>query len=139
MLAGLEANPMTPEQDAFLREHHSTVLATGRRDGSPQVSTMGYWYDGAHVYMSLTTERAKWHNVARQPKVAMVVNEGRRQLVLYGTAERISADPERLERTRAVRTSFGIESPADDAEAAAQLDADKRVVLKITPDKVTMN
>ena len=48
---------MTPEQAAFLRSHRLAVLATGRRDGSPQVSTMAY--DGDHVVMSVTTDRAK--------------------------------------------------------------------------------
>ena len=129
---------MTPEQAEFLATHHQAVLATGRRDGSPQVSTMGYHFDGEHVFMSVTTTRAKWHNVGRQPKVAMVVNEGRRQLVLYGTAERVATDPERLQRTREVRKAFGMEVPAD-AELAAQLDADQRVILKITPTSVLMN
>ena len=130
---------MNPEQDKFLRDHLHAVLATGRRDGSPQISTMAYIYDGSHVYMSVTTDRAKWHNVGRQPKVAIVVNEGRQQLVLYGTVERISNDPERVEATRKLRVAYGMESADDDASLAAQLDADKRVILKITPDKVTMN
>ena len=130
---------LTPDQEQFLRDHHLAVLATGRRDGSPQISTMGYVYDGSHVLMSVTTERAKWHNVARQPKVAMVVNEGQRQLVLYGTTERVADDPERVKVTRALRDAFNMEVPADDAAFAAQLDADKRVILRITPDKVTTN
>ncbi len=130
---------LTADQEQFLREHHLAVLATGRRDGSPQISSMGYVYDGSHVLMSVTTERAKWHNVARQPKVAMVVNEGQRQLVLYGTAERIAEDPERVTLTRALRSAFGMEADDDHAAFAAQLDADKRVILRITPDKVTMN
>ncbi len=128
---------MTPEQEQFLRDHLHAVLATGRRDGSPQISTMAYIFDGAHVYMSVTTDRAKWHNVGRQPKVAMVVNEGQRQLVLYGTATRVSDDPERVRATRKLRLANGMESDEDDAALAGQLDSDKRVILKITPDKVT--
>src|SRR5262245_1222148 len=119
---------MTPEQEQFLRDHRLAVLATGRRDGSPQISTMGYWYDGTHIFMSLTTDRAKWHNVGRQPRVAMTVNEGPRQLVLYGTAERISEDPLRTHTTRAIRAAF-YGKPADDGgdeKLAAELDRDRR-------------
>ena len=130
---------MTPEQEQFLRDHNQAVLATGRRDGSPQISTMAYLFDGEHVYMSVTTERAKWHNVARQPKVAMVVNEGRQQVVLYGTVERIAADPERVRATRQLREVWGMDSDESDEALAAQLDADKRVILKITPDRVFSN
>ena len=130
---------MTLEQEQFLRDHLHAVLATGRRDGSPQVSTMSYIFDGSHVFMSVTADRAKWHNVGRQPRVAMVVNEGPQQLVLYGTAERIGDDPLRVGATRRIRAAHGRESDADDATLAAQLDADKRVILRITPDKVTMN
>ena len=130
---------MTPEQEAFLRSHRLAVLATGRRDGSPQVSTMAYAYDGDHVVMSVTRDRAKWPNVGRQPRVAMVVNEGRQQLVLYGTAERIADDPERLELTKQVREAIGRPAQEDDATIAAQLDQDKRVILRITPETVFMN
>ena len=130
---------MTPEQEQFLRDHLHAVLATGRRDGSPQISTMAYIFDGSHIFMSVTTGRAKWHNVGRKPKVSLVVNEGRQQLVLYGTTRRISDDPERVEATRKLRIAYGMDSDDDDATLATQLDADKRVILKITPDKVTMN
>ena len=130
---------MTPQQEQFLREHHQAVLGTGRRDGSPQLSTMGYLYDGACVYMSVTTERAKWHNVGRQPRVAMLVNEGRRQLVLYGRAERIHEDPQRLTLTRMLFGAVGQKMDQPDADLARELDAAKRVILKITPQEVMGN
>ncbi len=130
---------MTPEQAEFLRSHKLAVLATGRRDGSPQVSTMAYAFYGDQVVMSVTTDRAKWPNVGRQPRVGMVVNEGRQQLVLYGTAERVADDPERLQLTKQVREALGRLADEDDATIAAQLDRDKRVILRITPDTVFMN
>jgi hypothetical protein len=38
--------PFTDAQLEFLRAHRQAVLATGRRDGSPQVSTVVYAVDG---------------------------------------------------------------------------------------------
>ena len=61
---------MTPEQDAYLREHRLGVLATGRRDGSPQLSTIMYHYDGDDIAISVTSDRAKWLNALRQPHAA---------------------------------------------------------------------
>jgi len=129
---------MTEAQERFLRQHRLAVLATGRRDGSPQVSTIYYDYDGADIVISVTSDRWKWKNAIRQPKVALLVNEGRQQLILYGTAEGISDDPERLELTKRLRRRAGTEFP-DDATFAAELDGAHRTILRITPQRVAFN
>ena len=41
---------------------------------------VAYDYDGNDVVMSVTSDRAKWKNASRQPKVALLVPEGRRHL-----------------------------------------------------------
>jgi hypothetical protein len=69
---------ITPEQDAYLREHSMAVLATGRRDGSPQLSTIGYDFDGTDIAISVTSDRAKWLNAVRQPRVSMLMLDGRK-------------------------------------------------------------
>ena len=142
---------MTPEQDEFLRSHVLAVFATGRRDGSPQVSTNNYSYDGEYVYFSVTTSRAKWVNALRQPRVAVAINEGRKQLVLYGSAEGVTDDPLRLQQFRRhsafTRANGGTAlgdrplpvPPDDDAEYARQLDEAGRVLLCITPERVLIN
>jgi PPOX class probable F420-dependent enzyme len=130
---------LTPEQDAYLREQKMAVLATGRKDGSPQISTINYAFDGSDIAISVTTDRAKWINAVRQPRVSMLVLDGHKQLILYGTAEAVSDDPARLELTKRIRASMGFEGDDDDAKLSAQLDEAKRVVLRITPDKAYMN
>lgn len=49
------------------------VLATIRKDGRPQLSTVGYAYDPEHelLRVSVTATRAKTHNVIRDPRAAM--------------------------------------------------------------------
>ncbi len=142
---------ITPEQDEFLKSHVLAVLATGRRDGSPQISTNNYSYDGEYIYFSVTTTRAKWVNTRRQPRVAVVINDGRKQVVVYGAAEGISEDPERLRLFRQhsafTRANGGTGPgnrpppalPEDDAEYAKQLDEAGRVLLRIKPDEVFKN
>lgn len=130
---------ITPEQDSYLREHQMAVLATGRKDGSPQISTVNYHFDGADIAISVTSDRAKWVNTVRQPRVAMVVLDGHKQLILYGTVEGVADDPDRVELTKRLRASMGREPDGDDAALSAQLDEAKRVILRITPDKVLMN
>jgi PPOX class probable F420-dependent enzyme len=129
---------MTPEQDRFLRDHNLCVLGTGRRDGSPQLSTVYYHYDGTDIVISATRDRAKWINAMRQPKVALIVNDGRKQLIVYGSSAGVPDDPERLLLTRRVREARGAEVP-DDATLARELTEAKRAMLRITPERVYSN
>ncbi|TAJ18142.1 MAG: hypothetical protein EPO65_09505, partial [Dehalococcoidia bacterium] len=92
------AMELTDEQRAYLEGHQLAILGTGKRDGSPQLSTINYRFDGRHIFISVTSDRAKWKNTRRQPKVALLVPDGRKQLVIYGTAEGIPGGPPRGSR-----------------------------------------
>ena len=129
---------MTPEQDRALREHNLCVLGTGRRDGSPQLSTVYYHYDGTDIVISATRDRAKWINAMRQPNVALVVNDGRKQIVVYGSASGVPDDPERLRLTRRVREHRGVAVPDDDT-LARELSEAMRAMLRIVPERVYSN
>jgi PPOX class probable F420-dependent enzyme len=131
---------LTPEQDEFLRSHHLAVLATSSRtDGSPQVSTIRYDYDGTDIVISIKSYTAKWKNVLKQPKVGMVVNDGRRQLILYGVAEPIAADPDRLTLHKRLTGGQGRYGGGSDEEIIARLDEDERTALRILPRRALMN
>jgi PPOX class probable F420-dependent enzyme len=131
---------LSPEQEKYLREHVWAVLATGRQDGSPQVSMMAYEYDGTDIAMSTKSYTAKWKNILRQRKVALLVHDGRKQLIIYGTAKPVAEDPERLELTRRVRERLrGEPLEVDPAGFAAALDRQQRVALRIVPEKAFMN
>jgi PPOX class probable F420-dependent enzyme len=131
--------PLTPEQDQYLRDHGLAVLGTGRRDGSPQLSLVIYDYDGTDVVISVTSDRAKWKNAIRQPNVSMLVADGRRQLILYGTAEGITDTAARNEGTRRIRARAGRPVQITDEALTAELDAAHRVILRLVPDRALMN
>ncbi|MEO1057680.1 MAG: pyridoxamine 5'-phosphate oxidase family protein, partial [Actinomycetota bacterium] len=85
---------MTTEWDTehldFARDHMWAVLATGRTDGSPQQSMVGYLVDDeGRMVISAKSHTAKWNNAVRQPKVSLTVPDGRAHLVVYGEAETI--------------------------------------------------
>ena len=130
---------LTDDQKQWLAEHTIAVLATGKRDGSPQVSTIYYGWDGTHAYISVTSDRAKWKNAMRNPNVALLVPDGRRQLIAYGTAEGITDPDERDRWSIWLREQRGAEVPADRAAFRAELDAANRVILKITPERAFKN
>ncbi len=92
-----------PDHRKSLDAHVWAVLATSRRDGSPQQSMIGYCVDDdGCIVTSVTSYTAKWNRGLRQPKVCLTVPDGREHLVVYGTVEGIDADPERAELTAAV-------------------------------------
>jgi PPOX class probable F420-dependent enzyme len=125
------------DADKWLRDHSLCSLATGRKDGSPQLSLVGYGYDGRDIVISTTSDRPKWLNSKRQPQVALLVQDGRQYVLVYGRAEHIESDPERIEAMRRI-PSFKrrLERNASAAELVAELDAEKRVVLRVVPESI---
>lgn len=128
---------VTETQASFLHERQLGILGTGRRDGSPQLSMITYLFDGEHVLISITKDRAKYPNVRRNPRVSMLVPEGRQQVIVYGTAE-ILEGRERDRAIIAIRAHQGDPLPEDyDLDQfSARLDELKRIVLRITPERV---
>ncbi len=128
---------MTPEQADYLAAHQLCVLGTGRKDGSPQLSTVTYLYDGERLLTSITKDRAKYWNVLRQPRVSVLVPDGRAQVIVYGSGE-ILEGKARDEAIIAIRAHQGDPLPDDyDLDRFSQrLDELQRVVLSVTPERV---
>jgi PPOX class probable F420-dependent enzyme len=121
----------------FLDAHKSGILATGRRDGSPQQSMVAYAVDDeGRLLISAKSYTAKWNNAVRQPRVSMTITEGRIHLVVYGTAETIETDPLRAELTSLVFAALMGAEPPDPTGLIPTLDEQQRTVLRITPDKI---
>jgi PPOX class probable F420-dependent enzyme len=82
------------EVTQFLKDHTLCVFATGRKDGSPQQSYIGYQYDGKQFLLGGQATSFKMKNLARNPGCSLVVTEGRGYVVVYGTAELIEDEGE---------------------------------------------
>ncbi len=132
-----EVSAISEAQRTYLAERQLCVLGTGRRDGSPQLSMVTYLFDGARFLISVTTDRAKYWNAQRQPRVSILVPDGRRQVIAYGTAE-ILEGRDRDDAIIAIRAHQGDPLPADyDLDRfSRRLDELRRRVLRITPERV---
>ena len=127
----------TSEQKRYLDDHMWAVLATGRTDGSPQQSMVGYVVDGeGRLVISAKGYTAKWKNAARNPKVSVTVPDGRTHLVIYGTAETIDTDPLRAELTADVFARIAGTDRPDPTSLVPTLDEQERTIIRITPEKV---
>ncbi|MFN8638100.1 MAG: pyridoxamine 5'-phosphate oxidase family protein [Dehalococcoidia bacterium] len=75
------------QAEAFLRSHSLGILATGRRDGSPQQSVLRYTYnDAGDVVIATADSAAKVKNARKNPGVSLAVNDGPTCVVVYGQA-----------------------------------------------------
>jgi PPOX class probable F420-dependent enzyme len=125
------------EQFEFVSGHVWAILATSRRDGSPQQSMIGYALDpDGRFLISTQAATAKWRNALRQPKVSLTVPDGRVHVVVYGRAEGIENDPERAELSADVLAAVRDAERPDPASILDWLNEGERRVLRITPERV---
>ena len=124
------------EHRLFLDEHVWAILATGRRDGSPQQSMVGYAVDDeGRLLVSVKSYTAKWKNALRQPVVSLAVPDGRAHLVIYGKAETISTEPLRSALTAQVFAALSGAPAPEPSTIVEMLDDQKRTLLRVTPEK----
>ncbi|WP_410608638.1 PPOX class F420-dependent oxidoreductase [Amycolatopsis sp. lyj-109] len=127
----------------FLAARHHGVLATIRRDGRPQLSTITYLYDpdSATFIASITETRAKAKNMRRDPRVTFhvssedgwsyVVAEGRASL----TAPAAAPDDDTVEALVDYYRRASGEHP-DWAEYRQAMVTDQRVLLTVHVEKL---
>ncbi len=120
--------------EAFLTEPRNIIVAGIRKDGRPHLSPNWFFWDGMRFYVSTTRKRVKYTVFRRDPRAELVVDDatGFRYVHISGTVEIREDVPGELPRFRAIREKHGVKSPPD-AEFAAALIADDRVLLAITP------
>ena len=75
---------LTDVARAFLAEKRFAVLATINRDGTPQLTTMWYELQGDEVLMNTADGRVKAHNLRRDQRVAICVEDGYNYVTLSG-------------------------------------------------------
>jgi PPOX class probable F420-dependent enzyme len=117
------------------REQHHSVLATHKRDGSPQMSPVVHGVDADGRVMISTREPAmKVANARRDPHVSLcVLPDGffGRWAQIDGTVEVVDL-PEAMPLLEDVYRQVGGEHP-DWAEFRRAMQAERRVILRITP------
>jgi len=129
------------EQLHFIESNKLCILGTGKNDGSPQISLVYYDWDGKFLYISVTSDRAKWKNAIRNPNIAILIPDGRKQLIMYGVASGITLPPERDEIITRIRTRWMSSLPEEynKEEYSQKLDEANRVVIKFIPQKIFSN
>lgn len=123
------AEGLTDEMRGFLGERRFAVLATVNPDGVPQQTVMWYMLDGDEIVMNTKRGRRKDHNLLRDPRISVCVEDGYRYLTLTGPLS-IDDDPARgqaIIRQLAERYD-GVESANEQMKSFGQ---QERVTLRL--------
>ena len=134
--------PSDEEVTEFLKSHGLCVFATGRKDGSPQQSYLGYQYDGTQFLLGGQATSFKMKNLRRNNGCSMVVTEGRGHVIVYGKAELVEDEAEMAK----LQERFGPRAapprpatPAGSPPPAPRPPMGKRVNILMTPTKIIAN
>ncbi len=132
--------PSQDEITKFLQDHRLCVFATGRKDGSPQQSYIGYQYDGSQFLLGGQASSFKMKNLARNPGCSLMVTDGRGFLLVYGTAELIEDEAEMAKLQERFGPRAAPARPAGSpAPAAPRPPMGKRLNIVMTPTKIIAN
>jgi PPOX class probable F420-dependent enzyme len=122
----------------YVRANHHAVLATTKRDGTPQLTpvTVGV-DDGGRVVLSTRESLAKVRNLRRDPRASLCVFPDRfygTWVTVNGEAEIVSL-PDALEPLVEYYRGISGEHPDWDDYRAAMV-RDERCLVRITPRSV---
>jgi PPOX class probable F420-dependent enzyme len=126
---------------AFVAENRWGVLATVKRDGRPQLSNVGYAYDGGEglIRVSVTADRAKTRNLLADPRVTLHVasKDFWTWVAVEGVADLtpVAADPHDATVDELVTYYRGIAGEHENWDAyRAAMVAERRLVVRLRPE-----
>jgi PPOX class probable F420-dependent enzyme len=77
---------LTPAERRFLEEKRFAVVGTKNPDGSPHLAVMWYVVDGDDIVVNSAEGRIKDRNLAADPRMSVLVEDGYRWLRVDGRA-----------------------------------------------------
>jgi len=75
---------LTDEQRGFLEDKRFAVVGTKNPDGSPHLAVMWYLLDGDDIVVNSRRGRIKDRNLAADPRMSLVVEDGYRWIRIDG-------------------------------------------------------
>ena len=77
---------LTPTERTFLEEKRFAVVGTKNPDGSPHLAVMWYLLDGDEIVINSAQGRIKDRNLATDPRMSVLVEDGYRWIRIDGRA-----------------------------------------------------
>jgi len=127
------------ERDDFLSTERTCRVASLGGDGSPHVTPLWFAWDGSALWLTSIVKSQRWANLARDPRVSIVIDAGGdflelRGVEISGTSEVVGEVPRTGEPVPELDTP---EKLYADKYAGGQMFHDGRHAwLRIVPDKI---
>ena len=131
----MDSDVLTESAQDFLRNKRNLVLATVRRDGTLQLSPLWFvWKDGEFV-ISTITSTAKWHNLKRNPKCGVSVDDQETGRYVSASGTAVLEEGDVREPTREIVAKY-----RDAAEVDTRMEfifrEGNRVIIRLRPDRI---
>lgn len=82
----MPGSELTPAQRTFLEEKRFAVVGSKNPDGSPHLAVMWYLLDGDDIVVNSAQGRIKDRNLAADPRMSVLVEDGYRWIRVDGRA-----------------------------------------------------
>ena len=119
---------------ALLDGPNFAVVATLTASGAPHTSTVWYLRDGDAILISVTADKLKARNLARDPRISLTVSDRAdpyHSVDIRGSAELVDDPAKKLPARLAERyLGHANANPSEPAEI-------KRLIVRVNPAKVT--
>jgi PPOX class probable F420-dependent enzyme len=77
---------LSPKVEEFLKGKHIGEIATSMKDGSPHLTPIWYMLEDGKLIINTTTKRVKYHNIERDNRVCLLVEDGYQHVIVFGKA-----------------------------------------------------
>ena len=125
---------LSPKVEAFLQKKHFGKLATVMKDGSPHVTPIWYMLDGGKIFVNTTTARVKYHNIKRDDRVCLLVDDGYLYVAIFGKA-RLAGERDAKKDIEALAIRY-IGEEAGKKAARERYWKDERASIEVVPERV---
>lgn len=129
------------ERRAFLEASRTITLSTIDPRGFPHSIAMWFVMDGDSVLMTTYGKSQKVRNIERNPKVALLAETGQtydtlKGVLIRGYAQILRDDELCLQTLKRVHAKMMGAFP-EGIDAALRAQASKRIVMRVTPDRIS--
>jgi PPOX class probable F420-dependent enzyme len=118
----------------FLKGVYFGKIATTKKDGSPHVTPIWYMLDQGKLIVNTTTDRVKYRNIKRDPRVSFLVDDGYPYIMIQGRA-RIATERDSLKDIETLAIRYTGEEKGRKA-ARDRYWKQPRVSIEIVPERV---
>jgi len=128
--------PLDPKAVEFLKGKHFAKIATIKSNGYPHVTPVWYMLEDGKIIVNTTTERVKYRNIQRDPRVSFLVDDGYPYIMILGKA-RLATERDGKKDIEALAIRYTGEE-AGRKSARERYWKQDRASLEIIPERVIL-